>query len=52
VIFVLAHAGHWLSSVLYLAPVLILAGALFLGARGKEPDEPEADAAARREPRR
>ena len=25
----LAHAGHWISGLLYLAPVLIIVGALY-----------------------
>jgi hypothetical protein len=27
---ILAHAGHWLAGLLYLAPVLIVVGALVL----------------------
>jgi 4-hydroxybenzoate polyprenyltransferase len=26
---IMAHAGHWLAGLLYLAPVLIVVGALF-----------------------
>jgi hypothetical protein len=27
---ILAHAGHWIAGLLYLAPVLIVVGALLL----------------------
>jgi hypothetical protein len=27
-VFILAHAGHWIAGLLYLAPVLIVVGAL------------------------
>lgn len=41
-----AHAGHWLASLLYLAPVLLLVVVLVWQARrerrrGHEPDEDE-----------
>jgi hypothetical protein len=47
----LAHAGHWLAGLLYLAPVLIVVGALMwqsykdrrLGP-GEDDDAPEPDA--------
>jgi hypothetical protein len=29
----LAHAGHWLASALYLAPIVVLAVVLFVQAR-------------------
>lgn len=29
-VLILAHAGHWLAGLLYLAPVLIVVGALVL----------------------
>jgi hypothetical protein len=28
---VIAHAGHWLPQLLYLAPVIVLGGAVLLG---------------------
>jgi hypothetical protein len=28
---VLAHAGHWLPQLLYLAPVVVLVGAILIG---------------------
>lgn len=41
----LAHAGHWAVSLLYLAPVVILVGALVITrARDRrlgDPDEPD-----------
>jgi cytochrome c-type biogenesis protein CcmH/NrfF len=42
----LAHAGHWLASLLYLAPVLLIVVALIWQARrekrrGYEPEEDE-----------
>jgi hypothetical protein len=30
-VIVFAHAGHWLPQLLYLAPVVVLAGAVGLG---------------------
>jgi hypothetical protein len=30
-VIVLAHAGHWLPQLLYLAPVLVMLGAVGLG---------------------
>ena len=44
-----AHAGHWLAGLLYLAPVLIVVGALMYQSwkdkrLGDEDDEPEGDA--------
>jgi hypothetical protein len=38
---VLAHAGHWLAQLLYLAPVLAMVGAILWGKirnRGTEDD--------------
>jgi hypothetical protein len=29
-VLILAHAGHWIAGLLYLAPVLIVVGALVL----------------------
>lgn len=38
----IAHAGHWLVSLLYLAPVVILVGALLVArARDGRPDDDE-----------
>ncbi len=47
----MAHAGHWLVNLLYLAPVLIVVGALGwqtlkdrrLGAEGADGDRPPDD---------
>ena len=42
---VLAHAGHWIANLLYLAPVLVIVGALGLQrwrdkrAGGRDADE-------------
>ena len=44
---VLAHAGHWLPQLLYLAPVVVLVGAVLIGRmrerrqarEGAEPDD-------------
>jgi len=36
IIIPIAHAGHWLEGVLYLAPVVILVLVLFL--QGRKPD--------------
>ncbi len=36
---VLAHAGHWLPQLLYLAPVVVLVGAILVG-RLRERREP------------
>jgi hypothetical protein len=41
IIIPIAHAGHWLEGVLYLAPVVILVLVLFL--QGRKPDEDEPD---------
>jgi hypothetical protein len=30
-VIVLAHAGHWLPQLLYLAPVVVLVGAILVG---------------------
>jgi hypothetical protein len=30
-VIVLAHAGHWLPQLLYLAPVVVMLGAIGLG---------------------
>jgi hypothetical protein len=42
---VLAHAGHWLAGLLYLAPVVIVVGALVFQSwkdrREGDGDEPE-----------
>jgi hypothetical protein len=46
---ILAHAGHWLAGLLYLAPVLIVVGALVFQSwkdrrRGEEdPDDDVSD---------
>jgi hypothetical protein len=43
---IVAHAGHWLAGLLYLAPVLIVVGALvFQSWKDKRlgPDEHEGD---------
>jgi hypothetical protein len=42
---VLAHAGHWIANLLYLAPVLVIVGALSFQswrdkrARGRDADD-------------
>jgi hypothetical protein len=46
---ILAHAGHWLANLLYLAPVVIIVGALGYQSfkdrrRGDDGDDAEADA--------
>jgi hypothetical protein len=43
---IMAHAGHWLAGLLYLAPVLIVVGALVLQSwkdkrRGGDDDDAE-----------
>ena len=38
---VLAHAGHWLASLLYVAPVAVIAGILVVQARRDRRDERE-----------
>jgi hypothetical protein len=46
-VLILAHAGHWLAGLLYLAPVLIVVGALGLQSmkdRRRGEDEPDDDA--------
>jgi hypothetical protein len=30
-VIVIAHAGHWLPQLLYLAPVVVLVGAILVG---------------------
>ena len=40
---ILAHAGHWLAGLLYLAPVVIVVGAL-LYQTWKDRREPDDDA--------
>ncbi|MDQ3850114.1 MAG: hypothetical protein M3296_05825 [Actinomycetota bacterium] len=52
----LAHAGHWIASVLYVVPVLVVVGALGVqvvrdkrreereGPGATDPDRPRADA--------
>lgn len=49
---ILAHAGHWLAGLLYLAPVLIVVGALLLQSwkdrRAGDADGREDDAALKR----
>jgi hypothetical protein len=43
---ILAHAGHWFAGLLYLAPVLIVVGALFYQSwkdRRRGPEEEGAD---------
>jgi hypothetical protein len=45
---ILAHAGHWLAGLLYLAPVLIVVGALVFQSwkdrrRGDEEDDEASD---------
>jgi hypothetical protein len=42
IIIPIAHAGHWLEGVLYLAPVVILVLVLFLQGRKPDEDEPSA----------
>jgi hypothetical protein len=37
--FVLAHAGDWLLSMIYMAPVVILVGALLVARRRDPGDE-------------
>jgi hypothetical protein len=37
--FVIAHAGHWLPQLLYIAPLVVLIGAIGLG-RLRERREP------------
>ncbi|WP_210492333.1 hypothetical protein [Patulibacter sp. SYSU D01012] len=39
---VLAHIGHWYHAILYLVPVLIVAGGLWLAGK-RMPDEDELD---------
>jgi hypothetical protein len=47
-VIVVAHAGHWLPQLLYLAPVVVLVGAILVGRmrerrearHGAERDEP------------
>jgi hypothetical protein len=45
-----AHAGHWYHAVLYMAPVVLIAGALWWSGRrdareraARTPDEPPQD---------
>jgi len=44
----LAHAGHWINGFLYLTPVLIIAGLLFVQSRrdARADDEDDEDEAA------
>lgn len=37
----LAHAGHWYTTVLYIAPVVIVAVALWWSGRRGGPSEPD-----------
>lgn len=46
--FVLAHGGHWLASLIYLVPVALLAVSLLLASR-RDRDAPE-EGAPRDEP--
>jgi 4-hydroxybenzoate polyprenyltransferase len=51
-VLILAHAGHWIAGLLYLAPVLIVVGALWYQSwkdKRRGPDEDE-DGGADREP--
>jgi 4-hydroxybenzoate polyprenyltransferase len=44
---ILAHAGHWLAGLLYLAPVLIVVGALLYQSwkdKRRGDDDPDDDA--------
>jgi hypothetical protein len=36
-----AHAGHWLASLAYLAPPLVLVGVIGRGKRKERRDEPD-----------
>jgi hypothetical protein len=40
---ILAHAGHWIAGLLYLAPVLIVVGALLFQSWKDRRAEPEDD---------
>jgi hypothetical protein len=40
---VLAHAGHWFISLLYVAPVLIVVGALAIQSRRERDREDDED---------
>jgi hypothetical protein len=45
-VLILAHAGHWLAGLLYLAPVLIVVGALVFQSwkdKRRGEDDPEDD---------
>ena len=43
-VLILAHAGHWLAGLLYLAPVLIVVGALLYQSwKDRRADADEAD---------
>jgi hypothetical protein len=44
-VFPLAHAGHWINGALYLSPVLIIGGLLFVQSRRdrKRGDDPYDD---------
>jgi len=39
----LAHAGHWINGFLYLTPVLIIAGLLFVQSRRDRDEDDEED---------
>ena len=39
--FTLAHAGHWYHAVLYMAPVVLIAGALWWSGRRDERERAE-----------
>lgn len=43
---ILAHAGHWAVSLLYVAPVLIVVGALAVQSRRERARERDGDEAA------
>jgi 4-hydroxybenzoate polyprenyltransferase len=45
-VLILAHAGHWIAGLLYLAPVLIVVGALLYQSwkdKRRGDDEPDGD---------
>jgi Flp pilus assembly protein TadB len=47
VVLILAHAGHWIVSALYLAPVVVIVGALMIQShrerrRARRSDEEDA----------
>ena len=54
-VLILAHAGHWIAGLLYLAPVLIVVGALWYQSwkdkrRGPDEDDEGGADGADREP--